>query len=220
MKIGIDLNYVVRDINKQIIKYYKKDINKDFDESTIDIHDNDLIKKLPFPNRKARENFMYIDYPFEIFGCASTISRNLVNSITNWEINLSNVDENDEYQVVHFSSNEIALTIQSTYYFLSKVGSRVREVYFPKDSKKIWDICDVVITANPNIIKSKPNNKISVFIKYDTLNKIPDADLVYDNLEDLLNDNEFIKKINVPKHQGFVQKLKNKIRKIYKYGFK
>ena len=35
MKIGIELNNIVRDINKQIVKYYKKDIDKSFDDKNV-----------------------------------------------------------------------------------------------------------------------------------------------------------------------------------------
>ena len=36
MKIGIDLNDVVRDYSRNFIKYFKKGINSSFDENNVD----------------------------------------------------------------------------------------------------------------------------------------------------------------------------------------
>lgn len=224
MKIGIELNNIVRDINSQIIKYYKKDIDKNFDDSKIDLKCNNLITQLPFKSNKDRNNFMYVDYPYEIFGCAKTVERNLVNSITSFEIKLNNLDDGNEYKIVHFSLLEAALTIQSTFYFLSKSGSRVREVLFPKHGVDIWNECDVVITTNKRIVKSKPNkNKVVVLIRTSDNSDIEkNADLVYDNLTSLINDETFINKINgiisnenIVK-SSFFKNIKNKILKMIK----
>lgn len=224
MKIGIELNNIVRDINSQIIKYYKKDINKDFDDSTLDLNQYDYISKLPFKMKKDRNSFLYVDYPYEIFGCARTTERNLANLITEFEIKLNNLDDGIKYEIVHFSLFEIALTIQSTYFFLSKIGSRVRKVIFPKNGIDIWDDCDVVITTNPQIIKKKPNqNKVAVLIRTSDNKKAEkDADLSYNNLLELMNDESFIvavKKIaftNNKKNVNFIRKIKNKIIKMFK----
>ena len=101
--IGIELNHVVRDINKQIVKYYAK-----------------------FESKHARNNFLYIDYPYEIFGCASTVEKNLSTKITSWLSDIENIEDED-IRIAFYSLDEEALTIQSTYFFLSKIGTRVRK---------------------------------------------------------------------------------------------
>lgn len=223
MKIGIELNNIVRDINSQIIKYYKKDVDKNFDDSKINLKCNNLITQLPFKSNKDRNTFMYVDYAYEIFGCAKTMERNLVNSITNFEIKLNNMDDGNDYNIVHFSLLEVALTIQSSFYFLSKSGSRVREVLFPKHGIDIWNECDVVITTNKRIVKSKPNrNKVVVLIRTSDNSDIEkNADLVYDDLLSLINDDLFINKVKELISNGkeekvsFVKKIKNKITKMF-----
>jgi len=40
IRIGIELNHVVRNINKQILKYYKKDIDPSLDLEDIDEKDD------------------------------------------------------------------------------------------------------------------------------------------------------------------------------------
>lgn len=223
MKIGIELNNIVRDINSQIIKYYKKDVDKNFDDSKINLKCNNLIAQLPFKSNKDRNTFMYVDYPYEIFGCAKTMERNLINSITNFEIKLNNMDDGNAYSIVHFSLLEAALTIQSSFYFLSKSGSRVREVLFPKHGVDIWNECDVVITTNKRIVKSKPNkNKVVVLIRTSDNSDIEkNSDFVYDDLQSLINDDSFIDNVkqimsNVNNEKiSFVKKVKNKISKIF-----
>lgn len=213
MKIGVELNGIVRDINTQILKYYKKDINKDFDDENVDLNVVDFVNKLDFGGKKKRDEFLYVDYPYEVFGCARVMSRNLASKINNWMLSFENREENVE--IVFFSTNEVALTIQSTYYFLSKIGCRVREMYFPKSSKEIWDVCDVIITQNENIVNSAPKDKKVILIeKNDNDNLKENVDYSYESLNDIINDEFFLKKLDkrARKHYSFnriIKKIKN-----------
>ena len=159
---------------------------------------------------------MYVDYPYEIFGCAPTTHRNLAVTINNWLISLGN-KEDDRYDVKLFSLKEEALSIQSTYYFLSKIGCRVREMFFPKDGIEMWDKCDVIITLNERIIDNKPEGKVVVLInKDDNKNLQGKVDLHYDSLVDLINDTDFINKVRQiegVKKTSFLQKIKKLFKK-------
>lgn len=216
MKIGIELNNIVRDLNKQIIKYYKKDINQSFDDKNVNYNVTNVIDNIDFKSKKAKFEYMYVDYPYEIFGCASTTHRNLAVTINNWLISLGN-KEDDRYDVKLFSLKEEALSIQSTYYFLSKIGCRVREMFFPKDGIEMWDKCDVIITLNERIIDNKPEGKVVVLInKDDNKNLQGKVDLHYDSLFDLISDTEFInkvKQIEGVKKTSFLQKIKKIFKK-------
>ena len=222
MKIGIELNHVIRDVNSQILKYFKKDIQKDFDDKNINLNVSNFIETLPFKTKKQKNDFLYVDYPYEIFGCARTKHRNLANSITQWEIDLNNKDNGEKYDLVHFSLKENALTIQSSYYFLSKIGSRVREAYFPTDGKDMWEICDVVITTDTRIARTKPEGKVCVLIKTSDNGNLEEyADLVYNNILEIINDDDFLVKVEsfrTPKKQNIVGKLTRKIKNIFNYG--
>jgi hypothetical protein len=216
MKIGIELNNIVRDLNKQVIKYYKKDINQSFDDKNVNYNVVNIVDLIEFKSKKAKFEYMYVDYPYELFGCAPTTHRNLAVTINNWLVSLSN-KEDDKYNIKFFSLKEEALSIQSTYYFLSKIGCRVREMFFPKDGIEMWDKCDVIVTLNERIIENKPKDKVVVLIKkddnIDLQNKV---DLVYDSLFDLINDEEFFKKvreINGVKKTSLIQKIKNVFKK-------
>lgn len=216
MKIGIELNNIVRDLNKQIIKYYKKDINQSFDDKNVNYNVSNVIDSIDFKSKKAKFEYMYVDYPYEIFGCAPTTHRNLAVTINNWLISLGN-KEDDKYDVKLFSLKEEALSIQSTYYFLSKIGCRVREMFFPKDGVEMWNKCDVIITLNERIIDNKPEGKVVVLInKDDNKNLQGKVDLHYDSLFDLISDTEFInkvKQIEGVKKTSFLQKIKKIFKK-------
>ena len=75
MKIGIELNNIVRNINFQLVKYYKKDIDKNFDDENINYNVTDILPNLKFKNKKSKKEYVYVDYPYEIFGCANKFQR-------------------------------------------------------------------------------------------------------------------------------------------------
>lgn len=213
MKIGIELNNIIRDINFQLVKYYKKDINKEFDDENFDYNVTDVLSKLKFKNKKAKREYVYIDYPYEIFGCANTMNKNLSVSINNWLIYLYNL-EDDNYEVCAFSENEESLTVQSTYFFLSKIGCRIREMFFPIKVEDMWDRCDVIITKNKKLIDSKPDGKVVVLINTNDNSKLKNnSDLTYDSLLDLINDEKFIDRVNVIRNYkpkfNLIKKIKN-----------
>lgn len=216
MKIGIELNNIVRDINFQLVKYYKKDIDKTFDDENFDYDITDVLSKLKFKNKKAKHEYVYIDYPYEIFGCANTMSKNLSVAINNWLIYLHNL-EDDKYDVCAFSENEESLTVQSTYFFLSKIGCRIREMFFPIKIDEMWDRCDVIITKNKKLVKNKPEGKVVVLINNNDNSKLKkDCDLSYDSLLDLINDEKFIDKVNIIRNYKPKFNLVRKIKSLFK----
>ena len=192
--IGIELNHVVRNVNKQIVKYYDKAYQKDIDIDGIDYTD-DPFKIAVFSSKHEKNNFIFIDYPYEIFGCADTMETRLAVKITNWLTDASDIEDED-IRIVFYSLGEEALSIQSTYFFLSKIGARVREVFFPKKDEEVWDKCDVVITANKDILSSVPQGKKAVMISR-KFNEDFQGDVYkkYGNLSEVIEDNNFFKEL-------------------------
>lgn len=216
MKIGIEINHVIRNINFQMLKYYTKDIDKTFDENKVELNSVSFIDKLNFKTKKAKENFLYVDYPYEIFGCAKTSHRNTMTMLNKWLDEMENKGLDCE-EIALFSLKENALTIQSSYYFLSKIGCRIRNVFFPKDGKKMWEKFDVIITTNERIVKNKPQGKKVVLIQTsDNKHLASKCDLVYGNFIDLLTDSSFLNVIGkVKKENKIIGKIKNKFFKIF-----
>ena len=192
--IGIELNHVVRDINKQIVKYYAKEFDPSIDIEEVDKSDDVLSTTCKFESKYARNNFLYIDYPYEIFGCASTVEKNLSTKITSWLSDIENIEDED-IRIVFYSLDEEALTIQSTYFFLSKIGTRVRKVFFPKSIQEIWEDCDLVITANKDVVEYANDNSLKAVLIKRKLNEGCKAELSYDNLSDVIDDEEFFNKV-------------------------
>ena len=56
--IGIELNHVVRDINKQIVKYYAKEFDPSIDIEEVDKSDDVLSTTCKFESKHARNNFI------------------------------------------------------------------------------------------------------------------------------------------------------------------
>lgn len=191
MKIAIDLNDVIRDYSRNFVKYFKKGINHAFDEETVEFYTNDMRFLLPFNSEEQYLRFVYEDYPFELYGKCPIVEKNLARELNLW-LEFTMPDEGIE--VMFVSPMECDLTIQSTFSFLSKIGSRVREVYFPIDSATVWDKCDVLITANPRFFDTKKEGKKIIKINKE-YNKECVADMAYDSLMEIIEDNNFNSKL-------------------------
>jgi len=194
LTIGVELNHVVRNINRQLLKYYQKEFDPSLDIDELDDRVDVIKKYMKFKSKKEKNNFIYIDYPFEIFASAGVVEKNLAVKITNWLTDISNIEDED-IRVVFYSLNEEALVIQSTFFFLSKIGARVRKVFFPKTVKEVWDECDVVITASNQMFEEEiPEGKKIVLINREFNQENKDkAFSNYDNLSEVIADNKFLK---------------------------
>ena len=187
MKIAIDLNDVLRAYTKNFAKIYKREYDHSFDESELKITTNEMDKLFPFTSKTEYNRFVYQDYPFELFGSCEPTSKEVSANLTNWVRRLKDIDTEEAIDVMVVSTMEYDLSIQSTYFFLSKLGCKIRETYFPTDSTTIWDKCDILITANPKLLNSKPEEKIAIKISADYNDGI-EADEVYSNISDYFSD--------------------------------
>lgn len=189
IRIGIELNDVVRNINKQILKYYKKDIDPSLDLEEVDEKD-DVFKYAKFDSNKSRNEFIYIDYPYEIFGCAKTMTKDLQVEMNNWLNELTNY-EDDNVEIYFYGLNEESLTIQSSYFFLSKIGTRVRKVIFPRDLNDLTKDTDVIVTANKKVVDFLDGKKgiYSILINNNINSECKDkTNANYDSLSDVIKD--------------------------------
>ena len=194
LRIGIELNDVVRNINRQYLKYYQKAIDQSFDIDDID-DKKDVLSMLKFSSQNEKDEFIYTEYPYEIFGCADSMEKNLAAGMRAWTERLSDI-EDDDVRLSFYSLEEGGLTIQATYFFLSKLGTRARKVFFPIKIDEVWEECDVVITANEKLFNNVPEGKKIVLINREKNSKFRDrAQLNYDSLVELMDDNMFFSKI-------------------------
>ena len=195
MKIAIDLNDVVRYFTYNFVLNYVKGYNHQYDVDDLTEWTNDMQALLPFKTRRAYEKFVYEDYAFELFGKCPTCTKKLTEQLNEWtESTLKNVETDEPIEVMFVSPMEYGASIGNTYFFVSKLGTKVREVYLPTDSSTIWDRCDVLITANPLLLAEKPEGKISIKINKD-YNSETESDYSYETLSMFLTDENIIEKL-------------------------
>lgn len=189
MKIGITINEVLRDFIGQFTYTYDKYIAST-DITVDDITTFELLDYFKFENIDQLNTFLYLEAPLEIFGHADQMSDGLIN---HFNMFLSEIEYEGEHEI-EIVSREINKAIPSTLFFLSKTGCRATNLRFVKHYEEKWDGVDVLITANPKTLESKPSDKISVKVKTNYNTNIK-ADYEIDSLMDFIKDDELRNKI-------------------------
>lgn len=213
IRIGIELDHVIRDINRQVAKYYQKDFDESLDLDEIDFKDDVIHDVCHFKNNAEIKRFLYEDYPLEVFGHAGQVTRNLSRDLNFWLSDLTNQEEAD-VDVFFYSMNEDNLTIQSSYFFLSKIGSRVRRVIFPKTIEELYESGDVFITANKEVVEyMHENGKPTILIEMNfNIGWIREADKTYKSFREFLDDKDKLQNI-IELINKKCQKTTKKVRK-------
>lgn len=206
MKIGIEINGVLRDTIGKITQLYEKHLvdenQDDFNNQTyqIDLSGNTELEKLePFKyeiyNKVTSLNlrnhfafqsddelydFMYNEFPMQIFGHASSTEMSTFNILN--EIYLSHRDDYDFYII----SDEIGKSKPATLFFLSKFGCLLEKIFFYSNStiSNMWNEIDVLLTANPDLLLKYPTNKQVIKFERD-YNTDVDSTLSIKSLKDL-----------------------------------
>ena len=190
MRIGIDVNGVLRDTIGKFDQLYEKHmIEKDLDESLgqtfeLDMSGNTSLiesEERPFEYKKVSDvtslnlsnhytfksneelfSFSYEEYAMELFGHAPSTEMTTFNMLNDIYFEFR---DNNELLVV---SSEIGKSKPSTLFFLSKFGCLIEKVLFFSDVTKnnMWKEVDILLTANPDLLLEKPQGKI--VIKYNT----------------------------------------------------
>lgn len=179
MIIGVSLDDVLRDFLGKFKSVYKKQFEKDPIEP---INTLDLMLHFPFDTEDELNRFLYEDFSLELFGHANEKYKNAV-------IDLNSLySQHKDLHDFLIISKEHGNSIPATLFFLSKTSCKIREYKFILSNDGIWDHCDVMVTANPNIIINKPENKITIKIRTDYNTEIK-SDYEVDKLKDILEKN-------------------------------
>jgi hypothetical protein len=176
MRIGIEINGVLRDTLKKIQQEYEKwylnenwkemefiEDEKDIKRKVIsDVTSLDLKKHLEFKNEDEIYDFLYDEHTMEIFGHASSVEYSGMNDLNDFY-----VDMRDNHEII-IVSDEIGKSKPASLFFLAKFGCLLEQVKFYSKStiNSLWDSVDILLTANPNLLLNHPDDK--VVIKYDT----------------------------------------------------
>ena len=189
MKIGITINEVLRDFIGQFAYTYDKYIGPT-EIKEDDVTNFNLLEFFKFDDINKLNTFLYLEAPLEIFGHADLVSDGLMNHFNNFIMDMKD-DGEHEIQIV---SREVNKAIPSTLFFLSKTGCRADNIKFVSTEAAKWNDVDILITANPKALESKPTGKISVKVKSSYNKDIP-ADYEIDSILDFIKDVELRNKI-------------------------
>ena len=199
MKIGIEVNGVLRDTITKIFQVYEKWyidnplIEKkegDFEYGIIsDITSLNLSQHLKFQNEDEVYDFLYTEHCMEIFGHSPSVEMS-----TFVDFNDFYVENRDQHEIL-IVSDEIGKSKPATLFFLSKFGCQVEKVKFYSKITldSMWDEVDVLLTASPDLLLNHPENK--KVIKFESpYNTEIQKEVTIKEFKDL---NETIKKLNV-----------------------
>lgn len=172
MRIGIEINGVLRDTLKKIQEVYQKwyidnpfkeESNDEFTyEILSDLKSLDIKNHLKFRDEEEIYNFLYKEYTMEIFGHAGSVEISSIMDFNNFYIEMR---EDHDIWIV---SDEIGKSKPASLFFLSKFGCLVEGVKFYNEStiNLMWESIDVLLTANPQLLLNNPKDKI--VIKFET----------------------------------------------------
>ena len=173
MRIGVELNGVLRDTLKKIQQEYEKwyvdnsfsedDSEKKFEYEVIsNLTTLDITSHLKFRDENDFYDFLYKEHTMEIFGHAGSVEVSGMMDLNDFYL-----DTRDNHDTI-IVSDEIGKSKPASLFFISKFGCLVESVKFYSEStiKSLWDSVDVLLTANPKLLLNHPEN-ITV-IKFNT----------------------------------------------------
>jgi hypothetical protein len=172
MRIGIELNGVMRDTLKKIQQEYEKwyienpfieEEEDSFDYQVIsDVTTLDIMSHLKFKGEDELYDFLYKEHTMEIFGHAGSTE---VSSMMDFNEFYLDVRDNHDILIV---SDEMGKSKPASLFFISKFGCLVETVKFYSETtiNSMWDSIDILLTANPKLLLNYPENK--KVIKFNT----------------------------------------------------
>jgi hypothetical protein len=170
MRIGIELNGVLRDTLRKIQQEYEKwYIENSFSEDEefkyeviTKLTSLEISKHLKFKNEDELYDFLYKEHTMEIFGHAGSVETSGMMDLNDFYLD---VRDNHDVTIV---SDEIGKSKPASLFFISKFGCLVESIKFYSEStiNSLWESIDILLTANPKLLLNHPENK--TVIKYNT----------------------------------------------------
>jgi len=192
LKIGIDINNVVRDTLKRIEQIYEKWYieNPFFSEELDDFEYKiispvttlDLKSHLAFKNDEHLYDFLYTEHTMEIFGHAGSVEYSTFHDLNDFYLEMR-----DNHEII-LVSDEMGKSKPATLFFISKFGCLVENISFYSEQTKnlLWNKVDVLLTANPDLLLNKPQTK--TLIKFVTsYNNEVSCEYTIENIKQLKN---------------------------------
>ena len=173
MKIGIELNGVLRNTLKKIQqeyeKWYLENPFKEEDDFTYEVMSEleslEISKHLKFRDENELYDFLYKEHTMEIFGHAGSVEISGMMDLNDFYL-----DVRDNHDVI-IVSDEIGKSKPASLFFISKFGCLAESVRFYSEStiNSLWNSVDILLTANPKLLLNHPENK--TIIKFSPFKK-------------------------------------------------
>jgi hypothetical protein len=172
MEIYISIDGVIRNTIQKFDYHYNEAYLADdviFEEDAVPfeygvtepIQNDNLLNSYKFQSKEEFENFLFIEYPIEIFGHAG-----LSYSTTFTDLHKL-IYDNPEHNFTLIGLDELGKARPSTLFFLSKNGFLGNNIKFSRSlyMNELWDKCDMWITDNKSVLDSCPENKNGIKFK-------------------------------------------------------
>jgi hypothetical protein len=187
--IGITLDEVLRDFLGHL-SYAVAKIREE-DEYVVtegEVTEFDLVKYFKFTSKEEMYNLFYKEASLEIFGHPDQLHDRIIN-----KLNLLYMDLIDEEEDVDFviMSREVGRAVPATLFFLSKTECEIPNIKFVTQYEDMWKYADVIISATPDVLTSKPEGKVAVKVTASYNADVP-ADHTIQSLVEFI-DNESIR---------------------------
>jgi hypothetical protein len=148
--------------------YFDSDVENtenitDFQYDIIEpIYNDNLLNHYRFQSKEEFEFFLFLEFPIEIFGHATTSYNGVITELNKI------IHENSEHNFTIVGLDELGKSKPATLFFLSKNGFMGSNIKFIKseDIKDMWSKCDMWITDSEKIITECPKEK--TVIKFNT----------------------------------------------------
>ncbi len=189
--IGFSLNDVMRDFTGQMIYIHNKYFpsrNLIGNGKEMNVFEN--YQGLGFKDLLEYNKFLYDEASLELFGQADQLEDNLFGKFNEFLVDMA---DDSEHQVC-IISREFNKSIPASLFFLSKTLCKAKNIKFVTHPEEVWDHVDVLVTANPKSLDSKPDGKTSIKITtpYNLNNK---SDYTFDSVTELFDVDEIEKYI-------------------------
>lgn len=181
MKIGVVINNIVRDNVSQIKEVYQRynfgeaptgyinpyELDKYF---PIDYHEPEEIEFDPNVEEvefkmvtdvdtetdvKDIYDLIYNDAAFEVFARAEETVPGIIQAFSDLVLNNNDVE-------IYFINGESPKSKNATLQFLSLKNCSIDGIIFPRNYADFWNYCDVLITDHPDVLATKPADKICI----------------------------------------------------------
>lgn len=169
-KVFINITGVLRDTYAKAASEYRKYyIETELEEGeeepfeydmVLPVNTDDLSNHFKFQSEDEMKYFFFVEFAIEIFGHSAPVYSGVFRDLADL------MKDNDDWEIT-IVSDEVGKGKPSSLFFLSKNTCYVDNYrFYKKDNvEEMWNECDVWITAECDVIKTKPEGKTVVKVE-------------------------------------------------------